>query len=144
MSQDVVIVGGARTPMREYVGDFKDVSALELGAAAAAAALARSSVKPEWVDHVVMGNALQTSGDAIYGARHVGLKAGAPIETPALTVNRLCGSGIQAVVSAGQMIRLGESRIGLAGGMENMSRRPTSSAARAADSVSARAGSRTR
>jgi acetyl-CoA acetyltransferase family protein len=124
MSQDVVIVGGARTPMREYVGDFKDVSALELGAAAAAAALARSSVKPEWVDHVVMGNALQTSGDAIYGARHVGLKAGVPIETPALTVNRLCGSGIQAAISAAQMIRLGESRIGLAGGMENMSQAP--------------------
>ena len=124
MAEEVVIVGGARTPMAEYVGAFKDVSALELGAHAARAALERSGARPEWVDHVVMGNALQTSGDAIYGARHVGLKAGVPIETPALTVNRLCGSGIQALVSAAQMIRLGESRLALAGGMENMSQAP--------------------
>jgi acetyl-CoA acetyltransferase family protein len=120
----VVIVGGARTPMTEYVGAFKDVSALELGAHAARAALERSRVQPAWIDHVVMGNALQTSGDAIYGARHVGLKAGVPVEVPALTVNRLCGSGIQSVVSAAHMIRLGESRIALAGGMENMTQAP--------------------
>src|SRR5436190_13639783 len=88
---DVVILGGARTPMVEYVGAFKDVSALELGGHAARAALQRAGAQPDWVDHVVMGNALQTSGDAIYGARHVGLKAGIRIETPALTVNRLCG-----------------------------------------------------
>jgi acetyl-CoA acetyltransferase family protein len=121
---EVVIVGGARTPMAEYVGAFKDVSAIELGARAAAAALERAGAQPGWVDHVVMGNALQTSGDAIYGARHVGLKAGLPIEVPALTVNRLCGSGIQAVISAAQMIRLGESRLALAGGMENMTQAP--------------------
>ncbi len=121
---EVVIVGGARTPMAEYVGAFKDVSAIELGAKAAAAALERAGAQPGWVDHVVMGNALQTSGDAIYGARHVGLKAGVPIEVPALTVNRLCGSGIQAVISAAQMIRLGESRLALAGGMENMTQAP--------------------
>src|SRR5262245_21940506 len=124
MSEDVVILGGARTPMREYVGDFKAISALELGAVAARAALERTGARAEWIDHVVMGNALQTSGDAIYGARHVGLKAGVPIETPALTVNRLCGSGIQSVVSAAQMIKLGESRMALAGGMENMSQAP--------------------
>jgi acetyl-CoA acetyltransferase family protein len=124
MSQDVVILAGARTPMIEYVGAFKDLSALELGARAAQAALERAACRPEWVDHVVMGNALQTSADAIYGARHVGLKAGVPIETPALTVNRLCGSGIQSVVSAAQMIRLGESRLALAGGMENMTQAP--------------------
>ena len=124
MAEDVVILGGARTPMAEYVGAFKDVSALELGGHAARAALARAGARPEWVDHVVMGNALQTSSDAIYGARHVGLKAGVPIETPALTVNRLCGSGIQSVVSAAQMIRLGESRLALAGGMENMTQAP--------------------
>jgi acetyl-CoA acyltransferase 2 len=123
-ANDVVIVGGARTPMIEYVGAFKDVSALELGGHAARAALARAGVQAEWVDHVVMGNALQTSGDAIYGARHVGLKAGLPVEVPALTVNRLCGSGIQSVVSAAQMIRLGESRLALAGGMENMTQAP--------------------
>jgi len=123
-SDEVVIVGGARTPMAEYVGAFKDVSALELGAHASRAALERSGAQPGWVDHVVMGNALQTSGDAIYGARHVALKASVPIEVPALTVNRLCGSGIQSVVSAAQMIRLGESRLALAGGMENMSQAP--------------------
>jgi acetyl-CoA acetyltransferase family protein len=123
-ANDVVIVGGARTPMIEYVGAFKGVSALELGGHAARAALARAGAHADWVDHVVMGNALQTSGDAIYGARHVGLKAGVPVETPALTVNRLCGSGIQSVVSAAQMIRLGESRLALAGGMENMTQAP--------------------
>jgi acetyl-CoA acyltransferase 2 len=121
---DVVILGGARTPMAEYVGAFKDVSALQLGAHAARAALERAGVAGADVDHVVMGNALQTSGDAIYGARHVGLKAGVPVETPALTVNRLCGSGIQSVVSAAQMIRLGESRLAVAGGMENMTQAP--------------------
>jgi len=124
MAREVVILGGARTPMTEYVGAFRDVSALDLGAHAARAALERASVQPSWVDHVVMGNALQTSGDAIYGARHVGLKAGVAVEVPALTVNRLCGSGIQSVLSAAQMIRLGESRLALAGGMENMTQAP--------------------
>ena len=119
-----MILGGARTPMAEYVGSFKDVSALELGAHAAREALLRSGVPADAVDHVVMGNALQTSGDAIYGARHVGLKAGVPVATPALTVNRLCGSGIQSVVSAAQMILLGEARVALAGGMENMTQAP--------------------
>jgi len=124
MNEEIVILGGARTPMVEYVGAFQDVSAIELGAHAARAALDRSGVRADWVDHVVMGNALQTSGDAIYGARHVGLKAGVPVETPALTVNRLCGSGIQSVISAAQMIRLGESRLAIAGGMENMTQAP--------------------
>jgi acetyl-CoA acetyltransferase family protein len=121
---EVVILGGARTPMLDYVGAFKDVSALELGGHATRAALERAGVQPGWVDHVVMGNALQTSGDAMYGARHVALKAGLPVEVPALTVNRLCGSGIQSVVSAAQMIRLGESRLAVAGGMENMTQAP--------------------
>jgi acetyl-CoA acetyltransferase family protein len=124
MAPDVVIVGGARTPMAEYVGAFQDLSAIDLGALAARGALERTAVRPEWIDHVVMGNALQTSGDALYGARHVGLKAGLPIETPALTVNRLCGSGIQAVISAAHMIALGEARLALAGGMENMTQAP--------------------
>src|SRR5579862_1725892 len=86
---DVFIVGGARTPMTDYVGALKDVSALELGAVAARGAFQRTGVKPEWVEHVVIGNVLQTSADAIYGARHVALRAGVPIEAPALTVNRL-------------------------------------------------------
>jgi acetyl-CoA acyltransferase 2 len=123
-ADDVVILGGARTAMAEYVGSFKDVSAIELGAHAARAAMERSGVQPGWVDHFVMGNAQQTSGDALYGARHVALKAGAPVETPALTVNRLCGSGIQSVVSAAQMILLGESQMAVAGGMENMTQAP--------------------
>jgi acetyl-CoA acetyltransferase family protein len=121
---DVFVLGGARTPMTEYTGALKDVSALELGAIAARAAFAKTGVKPEWVDHAVVGNVMQTSSDAIYGARHVALKAGVPIEVPALTVNRLCGSGIQAAVSGAQMIRLGEASIVLTGGIENMSQAP--------------------
>src|SRR5947208_2557221 len=124
MSQDVVILGGARTAMAEYVGAFKDVSALDLGAAASRAALERTGVQPGWIEHVVMGNALQTSADAIYGARHVGLKAGVPVEVPARSVDTVCASGIQSVVSAAQMIRLGEARWALAGGMENMTQAP--------------------
>jgi acetyl-CoA acetyltransferase family protein len=124
MSREVVILGGARTPMVDYVGAFKDVSALDLGAHAARAALERSGVAPSGVDEVVMGNVLQTSSDALYGARHVALRAGLPIEVPALTVNRLCGSGLQAVVSGAQAIRLGESRTALVGGMENMTQAP--------------------
>jgi acetyl-CoA acetyltransferase family protein len=123
-AREVFIIGGARTPMTEYVGALKDVSALELGAIASRAALARSAVEPGWVDHVVVGNVLQTSADAIYGARHVALKAGLPIETPALTVNRLCGSGIQAAVSGAQLIQLGEADIVLTGGVESMSQAP--------------------
>src|SRR5215475_10582997 len=121
---DVFIVGGARTPMTEYSGALKDVSALELGAIAARAAFARTGVKPEWIEHAVVGNVMQTSADAIYGARHVALKAGVPIEVPALTVNRLCGSGIQAAVSGAQMIQLGEAGIVLTGGIESMSQAP--------------------
>ena len=121
---DIFILGGARTPMAEYTGKLKDVSALELGAIAAKAAMERTGVKPEAVDHVVFGNVLQTSSDAVYGARHVGLKAGVPIDVPALTVNRLCGSGIQAAISGGQMILLGEADVVLSGGMESMSQAP--------------------
>src|SRR5437660_6413345 len=121
---EVLIVGGARRPMIDYVGALKDVSALELGAIAARGAFARTGVKPEWIDHAVVGNVLQTSADAIYGARHVALKAGVPVDVPALTVNRLCGSGIQAAVSGAQMIQLGEASLVLAGGIENMSQAP--------------------
>jgi acetyl-CoA acetyltransferase family protein len=122
--KDVFILGGARTPMTEYSGALKDLSALELGAIAARAAFERTGVRPEWVDHVVFGNVMQTSSDAIYGARHVALKAGVPIEVPALTVNRLCGSGIQSAVSGAQLIQLGEADIVLAGGIESMSQAP--------------------
>jgi len=131
---DVVIVSGARTPMAEWIGGKRgdglpggalaSVSALDLGAVAARAAIERSGVPAERFDHCVMGNALQTSGDAIYGARHVALKAGLQTECPALTVNRLCGSGLQSIASAAQMLQLGEAAWVLAGGMENMSQAP--------------------
>src|SRR6266478_1870807 len=124
MFQSVFILGGKRTPMGEYVGALKDISAIDLGAIAARAAIDVSGVATEDIDHTVMGNALQTSGDAIYGARHVALKAGVPIDRPALTVNRLCGSGIQSIISGAQMIMLGEANTALVGGMESMSQAP--------------------
>ena len=124
MNKDIFILGGARTPMADYAGKLKDISALELGAIASRAAFERTGIKPEAVDHVVFGNVLQTSSDAVYGARHVGLKAGVPIEVPALTVNRLCGSGIQAAVSGAQLILLDEADVVLTGGMESMSQAP--------------------
>jgi acetyl-CoA acetyltransferase family protein len=121
---DIAIVSGARTPMGRYCGKLKDFTAQELGAMAAKGAMERAGLQPQDFDHVVFGNAQQTSGDALYGARHVGLKAGLPIETPALTVNRLCGSGMQAIVNASQMIQLDEAKMVLAGGMEAMSQAP--------------------
>ncbi len=124
MNKEIYILGGARTPMADYTGKLKDFSALDLGGLASRAAMARTNVAPEMVDHVVFGNVLQTSSDAVYGARHVGLKAGVPIDVPALTVNRLCGSGIQSAISGGQMILLGEADVVLAGGTENMSQAP--------------------
>jgi acetyl-CoA acetyltransferase family protein len=124
MSKEVFILGGKRTPMGEYVGVLKDISAIDLGAIAARATLEATRVKPEEIDHTIIGNALQTSGDAIYGARHVALKAGVPFDRPALTVNRLCGSGIQSIVSGAHMLQLGEAQSCLVGGMESMSQAP--------------------
>jgi len=121
---DIAIVNGARTPFGRYCGKVKDFTAQELGAIAAKGAMERAGIDPKEFDHVVMGNAQQTSGDGLYGARHVGLRAGIPIETPALTVNRLCGSGMQSIVSAAQMIQTDEAKIVLAGGMEAMSQAP--------------------
>ncbi len=122
--KDIVIVSGKRTPMGEYGGALRDFSALELGAIAARAAIEQSKMEPGEFDHAIFGNALQTSGDALYGARHIALKAGLPIEVPALTVNRLCGSGIQSIISAAQLIELGEAKTVLAGGVESMSQAP--------------------
>src|SRR5438046_7332385 len=124
MARDVFILGGKRTPWGEYVGALKDISAIDLGAIAARGALEATGVAPEEIDHTIMGNALQTSGDAIYGARHVALKAGIPFDRPALTVNRLCGSGIQSILYGAQMIQLDEAQTVLAGGMESMSQAP--------------------
>ncbi|MEW6732984.1 MAG: acetyl-CoA C-acetyltransferase [Acidobacteriota bacterium] len=123
-AKDLLLIGGARTPMGEYTGVLKDFTANALGAIAARAALARSGVGADRIDQTVYGNALQTSADAIYGARHVALYAGVPIDRPALTVNRLCGSGIQSIISAAQLIQLGEAGVVLAGGMESMSQAP--------------------
>src|SRR6266850_3440792 len=122
--KEIVIVAGKRTPMGEYGGALRDLSALELGASASRAAIEQSGFAPKEFDHAIFGNALQTSGDALYGARHVALKAGLPVEVPALTVNRLCGSGIQSIISAAQLIQLGEAGVVLAGGMESMSQAP--------------------
>jgi acetyl-CoA acetyltransferase family protein len=120
----VVFLSGVRTGFGAFGGTLKDQSATDLGALAAREALARSGVAPGQVDHVVFGNVLQTSADAPYLARHVGLRAGLPIEAPAVTVNRLCGSGFEAVVQAAGQILLGESRVVLAGGTESMSQAP--------------------
>jgi acetyl-CoA acetyltransferase family protein len=121
---EIAIVSGARTPFGRYCGKLKDYTAQELGAVAGKGAIERSGIDAKEFDHVVFGNAQQTSGDALYGARHVGLRAGIPIETPALTLNRLCGSGMQAIVSAAQMIQTEQANIVLAGGMEAMSQAP--------------------
>jgi len=121
---ELVLLNGARTPMAEFGGSFSRISAIDLGAHAAKEALTRSGVDPEEIDQSFVGNALQTSPDAIYGARHVALKAGIPIDKPALTVNRLCGSGIQSIISAGQAILAGDATTCLVGGMENMTQAP--------------------
>lgn len=124
MSRRSVIIEGARTPMRRFLGDFADTTAIDLAAVAARGALARAGVDPGDIGHVIIGNAQQTSPAAVYGARHVALQTGIPESVPALTVNRLCGSGIQAVISSAQLIALGEIDCALAGGMENMSMAP--------------------
>jgi acetyl-CoA acyltransferase 2 len=121
---DVVILAGARTPMARYNGEFANITAIDLGAIAAKEAIKRSGVDAGEVDHIVFGNVQQSSADALYGARHVGLKAGLKVETPAVTVNRLCGSGMEAISQAAQRILLGEATTVLAGGMENMTQVP--------------------
>ena len=121
---DVVFLSGVRTGFGSFGGSLKDLSATDLGAVAAGEALARSRVPAADVDHVVFGNVLQTSADAPYLARHVGLRIGLSIDTPAVTVNRLCGSGFEAVVQGAQQILLGESSVVLAGGTESMSQAP--------------------
>ena len=123
-SQDVYILEGARTPFGAFGGSFKDTSATDLGVVAAKGAMQRANVELGQIDQVFFGNVIQSSPDAIYLARHVGLKSGVPAEVPALTVNRLCGSGTQAIISGAQAIQLGEATTVLAGGAENMSQAP--------------------
>lgn len=121
---ELVIIDGARTPFGKFGGGLKDLSSVQLGVLAAEAAIQRAGVNKEEIDHVVFGNVVQAGADAPYLARHIGIRSGLPIATPALTVNRLCGSGLEAVVNAAQQILLGESRLVLAGGSENMSQIP--------------------
>ena len=132
--EDVVIIGGARTPFCEWQGGkrgdglpgglLKDISALKLGEIAIRGALEKTGTSPENVDHVIMGYALQTCDQAIFGARHAGLGAGIPQEVPMLTLSRICGSGVQSIVSGAQMIMLGEASTVVSGGMENLSQSP--------------------
>ena len=123
-NKDVVFLSGVRTGYGDFGGMLKNLSATQLGVVAAKHAVGRSGVKPEAIDHVVFGNAQQTSADAIYLARHIGLQAGLPIETPAVTINRLCGSGFEAIIQGAQQILLDESSVVLAGGAESMSQAP--------------------
>lgn len=123
-NKDVVFLSGVRTGYGDFGGMLKSLSATQLGVVAAKHAVDRSGVKPEAIDHVVFGNAQQTSADAIYLARHIGLQAGLPIETPAVTINRLCGSGFEAIIQGAQQILLDESSVVLAGGAESMSQAP--------------------
>jgi acetyl-CoA C-acetyltransferase len=124
MNEDIFVVEGARTAFGSFGGSFKDTSAIELGTAAARGAMQRSGIAPDAVEQVFFGNVIQSSSDAIYMARHVGLRSGIPDTASALTVNRLCGSGLQAMISGAQTLRLGEARVVLAGGAENMSQTP--------------------
>jgi len=123
-SKDIVFLSGRRTPFGSFGGSLKSFSATDLGVHAAQSALKEAGVDPAAVGHVIFGNALQTSGDSIYLARHVGLRAGVPVEVPALTLNRLCGSGFQAIVSGAEQILLGETEVALCGGAESMSQAP--------------------
>ncbi len=121
---EVVFLSGARTGLGGFGGSLKGVSATALAIHAARAAMSRAGIEPKNVDHVIVGNTLQTSSDAPYLARHVALHAGCPIETPAVTVNRLCGSGFESVIQGARQIQLGESDVVLAGGTESMSQAP--------------------
>ena len=126
LSKEIWIVAAKRTPFGAMSGSLAKISAIDLGVHAAKATLEQSGLNADEVDQVILGNVQQTSPDAIYGARHVALKAGLPIETPALTVNRLCGSGFQAVINAAEQILMGDAKCVLAAGSENMSQAPHS------------------
>lgn len=123
-SKDIVFLSGKRTPFGAFGGSLKRFSATDLGVLSGKAALESAGIAPDQIDHVVFGNALQTSADAIYLARHVGLRAGIPQEVPAVTINRLCGSGFQAIVTGAQEILLGDANAALCGGAESMSQAP--------------------
>jgi acetyl-CoA acyltransferase 2 len=124
LDRGVVILSAARTAIGKFGGAFRDLTATQLGVIAARAALERANVTPAKIEHVIFGNVLQTSADAAYLARHIALKAGVPQAVPALTVNRLCGSGFEAIISGAQLLLLNEAQFVLAGGTENMTQAP--------------------
>ena len=124
MSEEIVFLSGKRTPFGTFLGSLASVSATDLAVVASNAAIEQAGVTPEDIDHVIFGNVMQTSADAIYCARHVGLKVGVPVPVPALTVNRLCGSGFEALALGANLLKLGEATMVLAGGTENMSQAP--------------------
>lgn len=124
LPKDIVFLSGKRTAFGTFGGSLKKLSATDLGVAATEAALEQAGVAPAQVGHVVFGNVVQTSKDAIYLARHIGLRSGVPIEVPAYVVNRLCGSGFQSIASAAQELLLGECEVAVAGGTESMSQAP--------------------
>ncbi len=124
LSKSIVVVGAKRTAFGTMQGSLKGASATDLAVHAAKAALDQSGVAVDAIGHVIIGNVMQTSPDAIYCARHVGLRAGLPITTPALTVNRLCGSGFQAIINGAEQLLLGETEAVLVGGTENMTQAP--------------------
>ena len=124
MSRDVVVLSGVRTAIGGYGGSLKDIPPSELAAKCVREAVKRAGVKPNEVGHVVFGNVIHTDAHDHYLARVAGVKGGLPVETPALTLNRLCGSGLQAIVTAAQTIMLGDADVAIGGGAENMSRSP--------------------
>lgn len=123
-NEEIWFLSGKRTAFGAFGGALKDLSATDLAVESAKAALAAAKVSPEDVQHVVYGNVMQTSSDAIYLPRHVGLKSGVPIPVPALGVNRLCGSGFQAFVTAAELMLTEQAAVVLAGGTESMSQAP--------------------
>ena len=124
LEKEIVILSAVRTPFGKFCGALKDLTATELGVIAGRAGIERAGVRPEEIDHVIFGNAQQTSADAIYLARHIGLQVDVPASVPALTVNRICGSGFQSIVSGAHLLLLGEASFVLAGGTENMTQAP--------------------
>ncbi len=123
-NKDIVFLSGVRTPFGSFGGSLKNHSATDLGVVAAEGAIAKAGIEASDVDHVIFGNALQTSADALYLARHVGLRSGVPQEVPGLTLNRLCGSGFQSIVTGAEQILLGQGDVMLCGGAESMSQAP--------------------
>jgi acetyl-CoA acyltransferase 2 len=121
---EVYIIEGARTAFAKFGGSFSQTGATELGRVSAVEALRRANVEPSQIDHVIYGNVIHSEKSASYLSRHIGLHSGVPKEVPALTVNRLCGSGLQSIVSAAQHILVGDANVVLAGGTENMSQSP--------------------